>query len=119
MPRARLVGGSTVAENKKKASSKKAVSKRTAIQRALKTEMPGWELAAQTKVPASTDAVVAPDVVGAGMSRLKQKYGAPVKKPNPAKNGSLVRVKLKGSADDAKSTKTALVHNGKVLGVQG
>ena len=106
---------------KKAGNSKTTASKKASIQRALKTDMPGWELAGPAAgLPGLADTVQAPDVIGAGMTRLKQKYGgAGKKKPNAAKNGTLVRVKLKGSTDDAKSVKTALVHNGKVIGVQG
>jgi hypothetical protein len=109
------VAGNSVAV---KQPRKKGFSKPDAIRRAVRSEMPGWELVSSSNL--ADQLVVSSDAVGAGTARLTRKYGAVgLKRPKKGKNGSIVRLRPKGSADDARSTKSALVHDGKILGLQG
>lgn len=91
-----------------------AKTKKVPIKRLIAKQMPGWT---SVDTPPSSPAVTS-DSVGASVDEVRRKYSS----AGPAKrkgNGSLVKVKPRNAADSSPDTKTAFVHKGKVLGVQG
>ena len=88
----------------------------------IKSAMPGWSLG-ETKSEAATDvARPAADFQGKDMVDVVQKYSlvsADSAGEHTGEDAALVQVKPKGHEDAPVGSKTIVVSNGRIVGVQG